>query len=216
MKIPVKVITRIFRSIMRRLLKLADPVYRYLNSRKFQELSECSGIKLNLGSGPVKGVGGWTTVDYSGADISWDLKQSIPLGDSTVFAIYSSHLLEHLNFTEINTLLAEINRVLVPSGTFRVCVPDAAKYIRAYSNGFEFRIQSQMYQPGVTFTSSLIDQVNYIAYMGGEHKFLFDLENLSSLLEMHGFGEITSSHYSSTEDDIDRSIDSIYINCVKI
>jgi predicted SAM-dependent methyltransferase len=216
MKITLNVFFRIFRSFRRRLLKLAKPFQQYLNFRKFQRLSEYSEIKLNLGAGPIKGVGGWTTVDYSGADICWDLKQSIPIEDSTVMAIYSSHLLEHLNFTEINNLLAEINRILVPGGAFRVCVPDASKYIKAYTEGFEFRIQSELYQPGVTNTGSFIDQVNYIAYMGQEHKFLFDLVNLSSLLEKHNFGEIRSSQYCSTQDDIDRSVDSIYLNCTKI
>ena len=47
-------------------------------------------------------------------------------------------------------------------------------------------------------------------------KFLFDLENLSSLLEKQNFGEIRSSQYCSTQDDIDRSVDSIYLNCIKI
>jgi predicted SAM-dependent methyltransferase len=215
MRITLKVFFRVFRSFRRRLLKLADPFLRYLNFRKFQNLSEYSEIKLNLGSGPIKGVGGWTTVDYSGADICWDLKRSIPLKDSTVMEIYSSHLLEHLNFAEINSLLAGMNRVLVPGGALRVCVPDASRYISAYINGFEFRIESELYQPGFTKTDSLIDQVNYIAYMGGEHKYLFDKENLTNLLIKHGYVSIELSKFDPALDNVDRSIDSVYLNCVK-
>jgi predicted SAM-dependent methyltransferase len=215
MKITLKIFFRIFRSFRRRLLKLADPFHRYLNLRKFQKLSGYSEIKLNLGAGPIKGAGGWTTVDYSGADICWDLKQSIPIEDSTVMAIYSSHLLEHLNFTEINNLLAEINRILVPGGAFRVCVPDASKYIRAYTEGFEFRIQNELYSPGVTNTGSRIDQINYIAYMGHEHKYLFDQENLTNLLIRHGFASIELSEFDPVLDEIDRSVDSIHLNCVR-
>jgi predicted SAM-dependent methyltransferase len=206
---------RLFRSVKRRFVGLCAPVFRYRNYQKFKKLSKCPEIKLNLGSGPVLGVGGWTTVDYSGAEISWDLRDSIPLRDSTVTEIYSSHLLEHLNFSEINHLLGEINRILTSGGKFRVCVPDSRKYINAYVHGFEFRDKSQMYEPGVTNTDSLIDQVNYIAYMGHEHKFLFDQENLTSLLTKNGFSQIEHSQYSSVVDDTNRSDDSLYLNCVK-
>ncbi len=72
-----------------------------------------------------------------------------------------------------------------------------------------------MYEPGVANTDSFIDQVNYIAYMGHEHKFLFDQENLTSLLTKHNFSQIQLSQYSSVIDDTDRSIDSLYFNCVK-
>jgi predicted SAM-dependent methyltransferase len=206
---------RPFRSVKRRFVGLCSPVFRYHNYQKFKTLSKCLVIKLNLGSGPVPGIGGWTTVDYSGADISWDLRDSIPLSHSTVTAVYSSHLLEHLNFSEINYLLADINRILISGGKFRVCVPDARKYIEAYLQGLEFRNKNEMYEPGVANTDSFIDQVNYIAYMGHQHKFLFDQENLTSLLTKHNFSQIQLSQYSSVIDDTDRSDDSLYINCVK-
>ncbi len=206
---------RLFRSVKRRFVSLCSPVFRYHNYQKFKTLSKFLVIKLNLGAGPVPGIGGWTTVDYSGANISWDLRDSIPLSDSTVTAVYSSHLLEHLNFSEINYLLADINRILISGGKFRVCVPDARKYIEAYLQGLEFRNKSEMYEPGATNTDSFIDQVNYIAYMGHEHKFLFDQENLTSLLTKHNFSQIQLSQYSSVIDDTDRSIDSLYFNCVK-
>lgn len=206
---------RLFRSIKRKFVGLCSPLFQYHNYQKFKTLSKSQVIKLNLGAGPVPGIGESTTVDYSGADVSWVLRDSIPLNDSVVTAIYSSHLLEHLNFSEINHLLADINRILISGGKFRVCVPDARKYIEAYLQGFEFRNKSEMYEPAVANTDSFIDQVNYIAYMGHEHKFLFDQENLTSLLTKHNFSQIQLSQYSSVIDDTDRSNDSLYFNCVK-
>src|SRR5205807_1511865 len=71
-----------------------------------QILNNVSEIKLNLGSGPVKGRDGWLTVDqYEGVDIQWDLNSALPFPDGSVSQIYSSHVLEHFYYRDLTRLL---------------------------------------------------------------------------------------------------------------
>jgi ubiquinone/menaquinone biosynthesis C-methylase UbiE len=134
---------------------------------KWRQLARSQEIKLELGSGAKKGKDGWTTVDIYGADISRDLRYGIPLKDSTVTAIYTSHMFEHIPFKQLVNFLFECKRVLKDGGTLSVCVPNAGNYIRAYIEKREFRDASTFYMPAAVNTGSYLDQVNYIAYMGG-------------------------------------------------
>ena len=145
---------------------------------KWLSLKKRNVINLELGSGPKAGTGDWVTVDQLGADISWDLRNGIPLDTGSVAKIYSSHLLEHIQYEQLLPFLAECRRVLSDGGEFFVCVPNAGHYVNAYVNGTMFREKETWYQPALVDTYSCIDQLNYIAYMGGEHKYMFDEENL--------------------------------------
>src|SRR4051812_43764196 len=72
-------------------------------------------VWLEIGSGAKKGVNGWITMDMQAAcDLRWDLRKGIPFPDKTLNKIYSSHLFEHLSFNEIESLLKECRRALVP------------------------------------------------------------------------------------------------------
>lgn len=62
---------------------------------------------------------GFTTVDINGANISWDLKNGIPLKDNSVDLIYSSHLLEHIPFKELILFLKDCKRVLKKMESFQ-------------------------------------------------------------------------------------------------
>ena len=209
---PVRTSQRIIRSLLRRCTNFITRPYAYIASlRHFNELSKQKVIKLNLGSGPVKGKDGWTTVDVHGSDIIWDLRNQLPLENNSVREIYSSHLLEHLSFIEIKALLGEMRRILSPSGTLKICVPDASKYINAYINRTFLRAGEALYGPAITDTASFIDQVNYIAYMGGEHKFMFDIQNLTSILNSAGFREVSERNFDNSIDSADRETDSMYV-----
>ena len=184
---------------------------RKQNKAKFLSLSSNLEIKLDLGSGPNKSYNGWTTVDFHGADIDWDLNLAIPMNDNSVAEIYSSHLLEHLEFDSIKRLLLEIHRILIPGGEFRVCLPNARLYLEAYFNKKYIKPTDEMYQPALMITNSWIDQVNYCAYMGGEHRYLFDEENILQLLIVSGFEQVQVDKFNSDYDEYLRSFDSLYV-----
>ncbi len=182
---------------------------------KFKKLSKSNNIYLELGSGSKRGEGEWTTVDIFGADINYNLSYGIPLKNGTVDKIYSSHFLEHLSFKEIVTFLEECKRVLKPNGIFSVCVPDASLYIKAYIEKKNFRTDEDFYIEGKTFTNSHIDQINYIAYMGGEHKHMWDAESLVNTLGILGFKDAKLRDFDGSIDRIERNYESIYAVATK-
>lgn len=96
---------------------------------------------VNLGAGSYWSHPAWIGVDAvpSGpGDLAHDFSAGmpLPLADSSVKLIYSSHLLEHLTDAEVQALLAEAHRVLEPGGRIRVVVPDLDTAIHAYRQGW--------------------------------------------------------------------------------
>ncbi|NTU70146.1 methyltransferase domain-containing protein, partial [bacterium] len=114
-------------------------ILRLASSSKWSALKKQKYIYLELGSGPKKGLDGWTTIDVSGADISHDLRTGIPLPDESVDRIYTSHMFEHIPYKKLVLFINECYRVLKDGGELSVCVPNAGLYIRSYVSGLRFR-----------------------------------------------------------------------------
>ena len=199
--------------IYQRIVKL----FYFLKSRRnWRRIQEKQNIKLEIGSGSKSGINGFITVDtVKGSDLFQDLRKGIPLGDKRVEFIYSSHLLEHMSFHELIKLLKECHRVLQKGGIFSVCVPNARKYIESYIKNETFQLNDLMYQPAVVDTGSFIDQINYIAYMGGEHKYLFDEQNLINILKIAGFDKVELRKFDPSIDLFERDHESIYAIGIK-
>jgi predicted SAM-dependent methyltransferase len=177
---------------------------------KWHRLYKLDEIKLELGSGAKRGNNGYTTVDIYGADIYRDLRNGIPLKNNTVSSIYTSHMLEHIPFKQLIIFLEECLRVLKPGGTLSVCVPNARNYIQAYIEKREFRDSKDFYKPAIVKTGSFLDQVNYMAYMDGQHCYLFDEENLVNTLRLAGFSEVLLRTFDKSIDLVERDFESIY------
>lgn len=173
-------------------------------------LKNKSEIKLELGSGKKRGENGWTTIDITNADINWDLTNGIPLPNNSVSKIYSSHLLEHIPYTQLIIFLKECHRTLKPEGKFLVCVPNIRLYIDAYKKGQLFRDKDTWWQDGLIDTGSAIDQLNYMAYMNNEHKYMFDEENLIKTLIKSGFSNAKLREFNDEIDLKERDYESIY------
>ena len=60
-----------------------------------------------------------------------------------------------------------------------------------------------------------IDYVNYIAYMDGHHKYMFDQENLLFILKLKGFKEVRSRGFDPALDLKQRDFVSIYAEALK-
>jgi predicted SAM-dependent methyltransferase len=178
---------------VRQLLKSADP------------------IRLELGSGSKKGASGWTTLDLApGCDLYCDLAKGIPFPDQSVSGIYSSHVFEHLTYREAQTLLDECLRVLISGGKFSICVPNARLYLNAYVNNVEISDPRFFeYRPAYNCTTRL-DYVNYVAYMDGQHKYMFDEENLVCVLRQKGFNHVRLRDFDKSLDREARDHESLY------
>ncbi|RPJ79075.1 MAG: methyltransferase domain-containing protein [Alphaproteobacteria bacterium] len=174
-------------------------------------------IKLELGAGVSRSLDGWTTIDRSYAcDISLDLSFPLPFPNNCVSIIYSSHLLEHFSYPEpMTNILAECYRILKPYGIFSIAVPNAGIYLKAYFYPEEFEYEKYCrYKPAFQFNSK-IDYVNYIAYMDGNHHYMFDEENLLVILTDAGFRNVRLRDFDPTLDLENRRYETIYAVGVK-
>jgi SAM-dependent methyltransferase len=89
------------------------------------KMGETSGrrrIKIDLGCGnrKVKGAIGVDTLPVPGVDVVADVNRGLPFQDSSVDAVYSYHILEHMD-----DFLATVNEI------WRVCRPGALVYVKA-------------------------------------------------------------------------------------
>ncbi len=172
-------------------------------------------IKLEFGAGNRK-MKGWTTIDMNySCDIFLDLRSPIPFPDNSVDQIYSSHLLEHFDYSDLVKFLAECYRILKKSGSFKVAVPNAKIFLDAYLNQEELDVDYYFrYKPAFN-NNSKIDYVNYIAYMDGEHRYMFDEENLSIILANAGFSNVRLREFDPSLDIEQRDQFSIYAGGIK-
>jgi len=173
-------------------------------------------IKLEIGAGAKKGKNGWVTLDmHEGCDIDWDLRNGIPFSDNSISKIYSSHLFEHLTFSEASGLMKECLRVLKPGGVFSVCVPNAKLYVDAYvKDDKDFWASNSRFMPAYNGTTKM-DYLNYIAYMDGHHKYMFDEENLLAVLTKNGFRNAKTRSFDPEIDLKERDHESLYAEGVK-
>lgn len=172
-------------------------------------------LKVEIGSGPKKGSNGWITLDLNPkADILWDLSNGLPFNNNSVSFIYSSHVMEHFSYKELHKLIEECYRILRPNGIFSACVPNARLYIDSYYKKSNISEELLRYKPAIA-SELPIDRINYIAYMDGHHKYMFDEENLQHLLKVHKFKEVQLRAFDSTLDLKERAYESLFVKGTK-
>tara|TARA_B100000989_G_scaffold252477_1_gene200680 strand:+ start:1684 stop:2331 length:648 start_codon:yes stop_codon:yes gene_type:complete len=190
-------------------------IIHFLSIYKWRLIKSKKEILLNLGSGPIKGKNNWITVDLYGADINHDLRKGIPMKDNTVDKIYTSHMFEHIPFNQLTKFIKECYRVLKVGGELSVCVPNARLYIDSYINKKIVKNEEDMFAPAVIKTGSWIDQLNYIAYLGGLHHYMFDEENLVNTLKLSPFKNVEIRDFDISIDKERRKRESIYASAIK-
>lgn len=206
---------------IKRVFPFAGPVYiavkHQLSKRKIQRrLKQGTSISVEVGAGNKRGNDEWVTIDMNeDCDIFWDLRRGIPFPDESLKKIYSSHFFEHLSFKQTQQFLDECKRTLVPGGQFSICVPNAKIYIEAYVTGNSLDTNKFFgYKPAYNHTTR-IDYVNYMAYLDGEHKYMFDEENLLYILGSKGFKNPRLRGFDPSLDLQARDYESIYAEAEK-
>ena len=65
------------------------------------------------------------------------------------------------------------------------------------------------WEPAFNNTTA-IDAINYVAYMGGEHKYMFDQENLLHILLEAGLTNVSARAMDPETDKPERDYESLY------
>ena len=206
------------RSLIRVLVPsfIKKPLKSYYKSRgtirKAKKLLKSNNtIKLEIGSGPKTGTNGWATMDLcDGCDLYWDLNNKIPFPDNSLEMIYSSHVMEHFPYQDLVKMLSDCFRMLKSGGVYSACVPNARIFVEGYNNPEKFDKNFLSYKPGI-ISELKMDFLNYIFYLDGQHKYMFDEENLTNLLKKIGFVSVELRDFDPSLDLAERKHESLFV-----
>jgi len=147
-------------------------------------------MKIHLGCGQcyIPGFVHVDIIDHDHVDYV-HMVEKLPFADNAAHLIYACHVLEHFGRYEVEGVLTEWHRVLMPGGVLRLAVPDFAAVVGMYS--------TEGLRDGLSGLMGLV--------CGGQrndydfHKIIFDESFLTYLLRKVGFGEVRSWDWRTTE-----------------
>lgn len=151
-----------------------------------------------------------------------DATKRLPVKPESCDAIYSSHMLEHLDRDGADTFIREAYRVLCRNGIIRIAVPDIKNQVAQYNDCGDadaFLESTHMCAPR---PASLAQKIRWLLVGTRHHQWMYDGNSLSRLLERHGFIEAQVMPAGTTKipesgplDLQERSSESIYVEAKK-
>lgn len=146
----------------------------------------------------------------------------IPCASESVGAVYSSHMIEHLDRSEARLFLAEVRRVLRPGGVVRIAAPDLSRLVRDYvatGNADELIAGIHM---GLSRPVGLRERAKWTLVGPRHHLWMYDGESLTRLLGESGFKEAAVTAAGTTRiaepgqlDLREREVESVYVEAIK-
>ena len=145
-------------------------------------------MKLHLGCGKrhIPGYVHIDVVDYPHVDHVSSIDNLSYLQDRSVEVIYNCHVLEHFKRRELQRVLREWYRVLVPGGTLRSAVPDFAALCEVYSRNPDLGL----------VIGPIFGRQDYLYNI---HYNMFDFQTLGNQLEEAGFRDVRRYDWRETD-----------------
>ncbi|MDP8235651.1 MAG: methyltransferase domain-containing protein [Candidatus Erginobacter occultus] len=183
-------------SLLSRILRRAG----LLNPRQFAFVEFARSHRIEYGDG-VKGL---------------------PIPDSSVEALYSCHMIEHLSRAGAGRFLEEAKRVLIPGGVIRLAVPDLRRLALGYLESKDadgFLAASYL---GRADDNSFRERLGMLAAGPRLHQWMYDEISLGRLLRSHGFSDVVAAAPGETRirepgelDLREKEDESVYLEAVK-
>jgi SAM-dependent methyltransferase len=146
----------------------------------------------------------------------------IPCASGSVAAVYSSHMIEHLDRAEARAFLAEVMRVLQPGGVVRIAAPDLFLLVSAYLTTRDADELVAGIRMGLDRPAGLRGWARWTLVGPRHHLWMYDGESLAQLLTAAGFEEaavvptgLTSIAEPGKLDLAERAAESVYVEAVK-
>ena len=122
-----------------------------------------------------------------------DIVKGLPVPDSYCAGVYCSHVLEHLSLEDCRAALRNTLRILQPSGTFRLVLPDIEHSVRLYlansSNDAALQFMKETYLGHERRASGLKGFV--VSWLGNsQHLWMWDYKSIQVELNNAGFVDI--------------------------
>ena len=140
-------------------------------------------IKLHLGGGQrfIPGFVHIDLADFSHIDNQHDIRTLPMIADGSAELIYACHVLEYFDWVEVLDVLKEWKRVLAPTGTLRLAVPDFEALAVVYTRDRDLgKIIGPLYGrwqiPGSSTTIY--------------HHTVYDFTSLKAALESAGYADV--------------------------
>ena len=183
----------------------------FASLKKAKRLPRSADLKLNLGCGPCLKPG-WINIDIEspGADLQLDLREKLPFRDAEASFVYCEHFFEHLEYpSAAMSFLTECWRVLKPGGVLSLGVPDTEWPIVSYATGDPayFDLARARFHPA--WCNTRMHNLNYHFRQGREHKYAYDLETLTKILEEAGFVSVVRRSFNPDLDSPFRMVESL-------
>lgn len=123
------------------------PNQRSASKRGARRPKSVKPLRINIGGGDRDYGPEWHNIEFvtpgysdkyrnlpDHTDIAHDLSGMLPfpIGDGTLKAAYTSHVIEHLKDEPVQFMFDDVYRTLQPGGRFRISCPDISLYVRAF------------------------------------------------------------------------------------
>ena len=186
--------------------------------RRVLKLQAERTLRIQFGCGPARKPG-WLNTDmwagpWARPDVCLDASRPLPFRSNSVAEIYSEHMFEHLEYPSgVTTFLRECFRVLASGATMTIGVPDLSDALQKYAQ------RTPPVSEGAADRRYILrhplEELNYIFHQDGEHKFLYDEEFLTVLLQHFGFNPVSRRDFDPSHDTELRCEGTLYIVATK-
>jgi SAM-dependent methyltransferase len=146
----------------------------------------------------------------------------LPLSNSSVEVLYTSHMVEHLTRVEARRFLAEAFRVLRPGGFIRVAVPNLGLYVARYLDSTDADAFIEGTLLGIDAPRGPLQRVKSLLTGSNGHMWMYDEASALRLLSSGGFvdGEALRAGQTTIPDpgalDLhERDAESLYVEARK-
>jgi SAM-dependent methyltransferase len=151
-----------------------------------------------------------------------DAAVRIPCAAGSVTAVYSSHMIEHLDRSEARAFLTEVRRVLRPGGVVRIAAPDLSRLVGDYvATGDADQFVAGIHM-GLDRPAGFRGWMKWSVVGPRHHLWMYDGESLTRLLRETGFADVAVVPPGSTtiaepgELDLqERVAESVYVEAVR-
>lgn len=164
-------------------------------------------------------------------NIEWNKKNKInfadatsvlPFNDDTVDYIYTSHMIEHLSRSGVESFLKDTLRVLKSGGIIRISVPDLQLAINTYTISKDADAFMENILVEAPPISSLKQKFRLLAVGYRHHQWMYDGNSLIKLLKKIGYknAEVCQPGHTNMSDPgglnlYERSDQSVYVEATK-